>query len=302
MMLVPGLDFEGTGKLGVWLFFVLSAFLLTRQMVSSGSPLGPSTVFTFAVRRIFRIYPLFVVALLVDVNLGRVPWDRFVPAVTMEHAPNIFWTIPPEFQYYACIPFVAALFVATKSRLAPALVFFGVVLLASVLITPERPVIWPYLGVFAAGSVAALLVDRVGPSFPIGAIAVVCLLLIAQTAPAIMAVTGLDTVFDPEKLRNTPALVGPLWVAVLLAVVCRAPWRRLFAVKPLIWLGEISFGVYLLHPLVIDFVAGFALASTIGFFAVLVGTLGLAGMAYFAVERPLRNFGYALTPRLLRFS
>src|SRR4051812_13974090 len=47
----------GCGKLGVWLFFLLSAYLLTTRL-SGGTPLSD-----YAFSRLLRIYPLYVLAL-----------------------------------------------------------------------------------------------------------------------------------------------------------------------------------------------------------------------------------------------
>ncbi len=41
MNLLPGLDFSGIGKAGVYLFFVLSAFLLTWQALDAGPLRAP---------------------------------------------------------------------------------------------------------------------------------------------------------------------------------------------------------------------------------------------------------------------
>jgi peptidoglycan/LPS O-acetylase OafA/YrhL len=293
--LLPGLDFEGTGRLGVWLFFALSAFLLTGQMLDAGAPLRAVYLVGFFTRRAFRILPLFVPALALDVALGRVEVSRFIPAVTMQHAPHIFWTVPPEFQYYLCIPFVAALYVALNRKLLPAAVVTLAVVIASASFAPAGPVVWPYLGIFIVGSFAALLSPMTRPSRWIGVLALICLLSIAQAAPAVMAMTGLDSKFDPQLLRNTPAPFGLLWAPVLLAAIHHPKWRRVLSSTPLVWLGEISFSLYLLHPLVLTGVQGLGLRSSLGFCASLVMSAALAAAAFLLIERPARDLGYRLT-------
>lgn len=293
--LAPGLDFEGTGKLGVWLFFSLTAFLLTGQMIEAGAPLRAPNLWRFFLRRAFRILPLFVSALALDVALGRIEASRFLPAVTMQHAPHIFWTVPPEFQYYACIPVVAALFVAWDRRLLPAAALTLVVTIASVWLVPASPVVWPYLGVFVLGSFTALLAPRVRPSAWLGALAFGCVLAIAQAAPAVMSVTGLDSRFDPNVLRNTPAPFGLLWAPVLLAAIHAPSWRGVLGSRPLVWLGEISFALYLLHPLALTAVESLGLSGSLGFCASVLLSVAFAAAAFRLIERPARELGYRLT-------
>lgn len=47
----------GTGKIGVWLFFVLSAFLLTSKFAAVGFSFY--SIATYALGRVVRIIPLF---------------------------------------------------------------------------------------------------------------------------------------------------------------------------------------------------------------------------------------------------
>lgn len=58
IQIAPWLNFHGIGHVGVYLFFVLSGFLLTRNLVE-GQPVG-----TFLVRRFFRIAPLYYLVLI----------------------------------------------------------------------------------------------------------------------------------------------------------------------------------------------------------------------------------------------
>ena len=69
--IIEPLDFSGIGKAGVYLFFSLSAFLLTWQAVQSGNEATRSSRYWlgYAVRRIVRIYTLNLVALIVSLAL-----------------------------------------------------------------------------------------------------------------------------------------------------------------------------------------------------------------------------------------
>ena len=62
------LDFKGIGKTGVYLFFILSAFLLDRQIIFKLRKGQADNLYwlNYVIRRFLRIYPLFAVALIVD--------------------------------------------------------------------------------------------------------------------------------------------------------------------------------------------------------------------------------------------
>ena len=60
------LNFQRIGKVGVYLFFVLSAYLLDRQIALAFMTKKSSKGYwkNYFLRRFLRIYPLFVVALI----------------------------------------------------------------------------------------------------------------------------------------------------------------------------------------------------------------------------------------------
>lgn len=60
------LNFQKIGKAGVYLFFVLSAYLLDRQIAIAFINNKSSKLYwkNYFVRRFLRIYPLFVIALI----------------------------------------------------------------------------------------------------------------------------------------------------------------------------------------------------------------------------------------------
>ena len=133
LFLLPGLDFRGTGKYGVFLFFVLSAFLLTRPLLGSSFPLADAKGWArYALRRILRVFPLYWLALLV--NWGVTQWaptpampslstDELVRHLLLQEGKGVYWTIPVECSYYLVLPFVALLY--RSLRLDPLRVSIG---------------------------------------------------------------------------------------------------------------------------------------------------------------------------------
>ena len=104
----PALAFNGIGKGGVYLFFILSAYLLDRQIGNAMMHQQADTWFwkRSFIRRFLRIYPLFLIALafywgITTAGLETVITNgtQFVHHMLMMDGRSVFWSIPVEFKY-----------------------------------------------------------------------------------------------------------------------------------------------------------------------------------------------------------
>jgi len=89
-------------------------------------------------------------------------------------------------------------------------------------------------------------------------------------------------------------LVFAVLVAVVIASVMRAPGGvigRVFAVRPLVVIGVISYGIYLWHwPIIVYATEDRTGLSGAGLYALQIAlTLAAAGASYLLVERPIRH-------------
>jgi len=109
------LNFQKIGKVGVYLFFVLSAYLLDRQIAIVFKSGNSSVLYwkNYVLRRFLRIFPLFIIALILywcSTLLGiRTVIDKFsdIPAhILLNKGEGLFWSIPVEFKYYILSPFL----------------------------------------------------------------------------------------------------------------------------------------------------------------------------------------------------
>lgn len=174
MDLLP-LPLAGIGKSGVYLFYVLSAFLLTRLMLLRGERMGYGNGLMwadYALRRVLRIWPLYLVVLLLSWLLtaqGVAGWHYRIDGasllrhVALREGQSVLWSIPVEFMFYLWLPLLV-LAAAWLRRHAPPLVEAGVavLLLGAVLFAwppaqaPENDIrLWHYLPVFLCGVYAA---------------------------------------------------------------------------------------------------------------------------------------------------
>lgn len=302
----PGLDWNGAGKIGVWLFFTLSAFILTHQMLATGAPLRPANLVRYHLRRFFRIYPMFVVGLCAWLALGYLPASRMLPALTLQHAPDHFWTVPVEYQYYVLVPVVAWLFlrVCHGSLLALFLAIAALSVVAVVVPLPDL-MVWRFLPVFLAGSFGACLVSCNGGVPPLrhaGAWGSACALLACLAIPGVMRTLGLDAFVDVDGPRNRHELYGWLFLPVVLAAIGDPRWQRVLGARPFRLLGRWSFSLYLLHPVVIELVvrAELPMHSTLIGVSCVVASIVVAAAAHALVEQPGRLLGYWLTASLPR--
>lgn len=105
---------------GVWLFFVISGYVISRPFVDrllSGEPL-PALI-PYALRRAFRIYPLYWIALTaviaIDGASGARPWQLVIHYALLNNlVPGreeaLFspaWTLTLEVLFYASVPLLA---------------------------------------------------------------------------------------------------------------------------------------------------------------------------------------------------
>lgn len=317
--LVPGLDLAGAGKTGVWLFFALSSFLLTRQLLDldMAGRLDAAAWRRYALRRVLRIYPLYVVYLLACWWAPVRPYPRiddgaeFVRHVATAEGTGHLWSIAVEVHFYLLLP----LMVLAWRRLAghrPGVVL-GVLALAMVvreLADPpfDRDGLPTYLNIFLAGSAAAVLhgalQDRAWWQRPVvrhlmaAAAACLLVLLVALTPGAWNALTGSALPLDHWHRAFTP--FGLLGAALVFAAANAAPWLQgLLAAWPLRVAGVVSFGAYLWHAMLLANVRQAEwFAGTWQAWAFVVATLLVAIASYLVLEAPfLRAGGRRRQPR-----
>lgn len=310
-----GIALAGTGKSGVYLFFVLSAFLLTRLLLSKPQAglRQSDTWIDYALRRVLRIWPLYLVVLLSSWWLGpRIPaWHYRIdtPALlrhlTLHEGQSVLWSIPAEFKAYLVLPLIVAA-VALLRRL-PAVVtaaaFVSAFVLACLLWPTSRMEVnsvslGPYLTAFIAGAGAAWLDsrwrDRGGASrgwaIACGAWVLVVLAVWWATTPVGLSILRGKAV-PADVNHGWIPFFALLWSSALLALLYAGPRvQALFANRPMRALGWISFSVYLWHMVVIDFwkAAGWP-TGPLPAVALVACVLLAAAASYRLVERPLQG-------------
>ena len=109
----PALNFRGAGKFGVYLFFLLSAYLLDRQIALAMRHGERNYWGNYFLRRVLRVYPLFTVALVLHLLLTRLgittvieTWQDVAAHLMLREGKGVFWSIPVEMTYYLVSPVI----------------------------------------------------------------------------------------------------------------------------------------------------------------------------------------------------
>lgn len=334
------------GYLGVDVFFVLSGFLITGQLLAEWDRTGGVSLARFYLRRAFRLMPAFWLLALVGVTvvvllgIGTAgERSEFLDslAASMLYLNNYFqvvrqntgagwlghtWSLSVEEQFYLLWPLVLVA-LCRRPRFARRLpwvllggvaavmlwrdvltafgasgtrTYFGLDTRADALLVGCALAAWlrAARGGAAGEDVGNLVwrrrLDRVTGVLPVlGPVALVLLALAAMKAP-----NGWGP--EPTSLSHGGyTLIALLAGAVVLAVEQGAATSWLFralAVRPLAWLGKISYGFYLWHfPVVAHW--GDGLTGSIGRWPAIVViaaiSVALAAASYYLVERPIQR-------------
>lgn len=263
------------GFLGVRLFFVLSGFLITgillgcRDTSERGEHSRLLFVRRFYARRFLRIFPIYYlivfVALLIGIPLARHDWpwlvtytSNFYVALRHEsvHYFGHFWTLAVEEQFYIVWPWLV-LFAPRR--------WLGAILLGAIALAPVyRDVVFRQFGTVDGGwgTLPLASLDTLG-------------------AGALLAIAFQRAHFQDMVHRILRRVILPLGLGTYLVLYWLASWRaeerlliafneiayamiccwliasaargiggrtgRLLGFRPIVYLGQISYGIYAYH-------------------------------------------------------
>ena len=278
-------------EIGVPIFFVLSGFLLFGPWVRAAvaGATAPS-LRRYAQHRVRRIMPAYAVTVLAAYliyhfhDAGPNPghsWNGLLRNLTLTHiytdsylfshlhqGLTQMWSLAVEVAFYLTLPVIAYLLlvVLCRRRWKPGLLLAGLaglalispawmVLVHTVDFLPDGARLWlpGYLAWFIGGMMLAVL-SAVGSQchwFLAVPLAVLCYVIAATpiageatTSPTGLAQAVVKIVFY--------AVIATLMVAPLV-LGNRGAYSRLLGSRPMVWLGEISYEIFLVHLIVMEF-------------------------------------------------
>ncbi|OMC31834.1 acyltransferase [Mycobacterium sp. GA-1841] len=303
------------------------------QAAASGPSEGdaPSTR-RYARNRFRRIMPAYVVTVLVVYGIYEIrpvqpnpghTWTGLLRnlSLTQIYSDNYFtaylhqglsqmWSLAVEVAFYAVLPLLAYLLLAVlcRRRFRPLLLLSGLAALAAVspvwllLLhnTDWLPVgggTWlpHYLVWFVGGMMLAVLGTTGARCYALAALplALACYLVVSTPIAGVTTAVSLRMTEDLAKTMFY-AIIATLVVAPL-ALNGNGVYARVMGSRPMVWLGEISYEIFLLHVVAMDLVMEFVLrwhvytgSATVLFVVTLLATLPFAWLLH-VTTRPRRS-------------
>lgn len=301
------------GYMGVELFFIISGFVIAMTLESSRS------VIDFAIRRFVRIWPALIVSAVLTfflLNWSDSPfaltrrqfWPNFLPSLTLtptalwsglfpnvDFVTGVYWSLVVEIRFYMIAAILFWLF--PRDKLARNLVIFTVVIyIARALLRRALPgyngvydalFIPDYMPWFAAGAVFyELYKERLTKGAALIMLAIMYALMARVSTN--YAMIGRDPIFA--------SLTGLSFLALFWLLSTRPSAVSFLEVRPLVWIGECSYSIYLYHY-AIGMILISQVSKTIGLIpqlllvaAISLLVFAIGRISYVTVENPSRRW------------
>ena len=316
MFFLPGLNLRNTGQVGVFLFFILSAYLLTRPMLARPSKsFSRPNLLSYGWRRVLRIFPLYIVFLgvaflataypiVIDGKQTYLPfrldWTGLMEHLLLQRGQSVAWSIPVEFKYYFVLPIIAFLIVklADTKFFRSALLLSVIFLFACAIrtLTGEgfvRIHTIYYIEAFLFGTLAAVfkngydLGEFRSASKLIPFLALIGGAGLVVTMPSVLSLI-IGQEIQPDFYKARVFMSGLFWLPILLLLICEGGtlFERMMASPAMRFLGKISFSLYLVHISVLNLVPAFQLNSLLSAWLVLFVSIAVSYLTYALIERP----------------
>lgn len=313
------------GVIAVEFFFVLSGFLVGRGLIGIAASERGEGLKQFYVNRIFRILPLYYFALVLTalVTNKAIPLSCFVFLQNFRGEDLAFlspsWSLSVEAWFYFLVaPLFCLLVKVLRGRM------------------PEEAAVWTAVGTLCfisfalrVGSAVCLApqwdegirkqiplrLDSIGMGVALAALkryhpesyrgyfsrpirAVISMLGILVTYRFYCGYLAVDDQFDASALCKI--FMFSLWPALCCVMVgfldstTRLDFLNRF--RPIRWLSDLSYGVYLMQLVVFQLVSVFFVGarfsvSWLGFLGAIVLTNLLSAVTFFLIEKPMQKLG-----------
>ena len=335
---------QGQISNGVHLFFVLSGYLITgillgcRSDIEQGASTTGRSLRQFYIRRFLRIFPVYYLVLI----LGLAFHFKGLHAGFVWHAAylsnfyyyihqgfdgpaSLFWTLSVEEQFYILWPF--AILLLPRRAVFPfvlAIALIGTAFREPALHSdsPFRILLPACMNFLAVGSLGAVAQSAFcGSPQLLRRLLAGCGVFIALLCAAAVIATvhlGWHTALDSSYLRMIDQpMMSMIYLCIFVGASRGIPGLagKLLRLPPLVYLGKISYGLYVYHLFVTyslwrgenwigTFVSAHAAAVAANSYAVrFILTLIVAALSWHLFERPLndlkRFFPYGSKPRSL---
>lgn len=284
------------GFYGVHIFFVISGYVVPLLIYNKGRT--PLKIKPFLQGRFFRLYPAYIASFVLMVLLGLVigklqgknlDVEILRPVNLFSHLTltadfigsgwysTIYWSLAIELQFYLLIG-VCMKYLLTLSRLARYSIFLGLMVLP--VVVGVGPTVFSWTALFLLGIVTFMYHAK---------------LISRNEYIVLMACSTVCHMFAMEPISGLVGLVTALLIAYLPPINSRF----------FIWLGTISYSIYLLHiPIGSRFVnltaivTDYEIYRLIGAIVAIAVTIVVSYLFYRFIESPSQDYGRKISRRV----
>lgn len=314
------LTLNANGRYGVLMFFVISGFVITRTIMQRDGSVFAVDTRAFYLRRAGRILPLYFLWLSLGIVAVGMLRDHTMMADFIFHRSgahldwifwasiltftfnygalgaavlwglhwDIFWSLCVEEQFYALFP-VLLRWSKLETRLLP------VLLILFLLAPPVRALVYRFISSdwFSVMTPLPACVDLLAA----GVFAAVVAPRIRWSRSQAFYATAVASAFMPVSIWLLPVgvlhptviaigMVPLLWGAHCGAIFWQPPWMLLARI------GELSYGMYLLHPVVLYALSPWlrGMGYFLGYIVFIAATAAVAQASYTLFERPANRW------------
>ena len=272
-------DYACYGWTGVQIFFVISGFILPYSLYKTGFEIRDFGV--FILKRIIRVYPAYIAAILIGVVLTFITHRENIPTMALfsqllfvndilgsPYSSVVFWTLAIEIQFYLVVGLLYPFFIKSNTM---AIILVFALSLAAFLMKANNGLIFEWFPFFGIGILAfnKMFTNLTGHVFWLAMANLIIIVVIAHGIPhAIAALFAVLFILYGAFKKETPVI------------------------KAFLFLGTISYSLYLIHwdlgRAAVRLSRYIPLINQVGFLQVTVGIMAsvfFAWLLYISVEK-----------------
>lgn len=299
----------GVGKIGVWLFFVLSAFLLAKKFIHH--PLSPLLLASYLSGRFLRIIPMFIIALFFYYFLGYYSWDEFFNILTFKTGFAHLWTIPVEFKFYFLLPFITYFSYSIFAKYG----LFGLIFSTTALIFIHQSIfpfwdlkgnsiemLW-YIPSFLTGIVASIIHEHgisIKNWLSTLLIIIIALSFIVSSPGVLYYSFGVEMSNYLQKQFIPLSILWSLFIILLIDGTSSA--SKFVTASAMNHLGKWSFSIYLFHYGIYLKVAEYYPQNYMALSLSFIASIIAGGVSYNIIEKNIDTMRHSLSNYIMKIT
>ena len=296
--------FTGIGKMGVFLFFVLSSYLLDYQIINflkykNENLYNLKFWINYFLRRFLRILPLYFLVLFINtflehfrikhcVNIGGL--TGLIEHFSMLKGNYHFWSIPVEFRYYLFSPLIIILLKLMKWNVLGTCLLFSVLYYLSntYFVQFDNQVqFFINLTPFIVGSIMAYFISFYKSFLQ----KQMSMLIVIGSLGMILPFLLVPSYYDVGRIffHKYILIVSTLFGFLLLSLISNKDnfLKVIFSNRIFMIFGRLSFSIYLIHINVIEFSNSTFGDNTLSIFISITFIMIISFFTYRFIELPL---------------